>query len=59
VGRQACQLAREIEGGRLRPAQASIVPPTKTNVAINLQTAGQLGLVLPPEIVQSASKVYR
>ena len=59
AGRQACQLAREIENGRLPAAQASIVPPTKVNMAINLQTAGQLGLVLPPEIVQSASKVYR
>jgi hypothetical protein len=28
-------------------------------VAINLQTASQLGLLLPPEMVQSASKVYR
>jgi hypothetical protein len=34
------------------------VPPTKVNVAINLQTARQLGLVLPPEMVRSASKVY-
>jgi putative tryptophan/tyrosine transport system substrate-binding protein len=59
VGRQACQLSREIESGRLRPTQASIVPPTKVNITINLQTAGQLGLVLPPGVVQSASKVYR
>jgi hypothetical protein len=28
-------------------------------LTLNLQTAGQLGLVLPPEIVRSASKVYR
>src|SRR5215831_8773438 len=59
MGRQACQLSREIESGRLPPAQASIVPPTKIHVAINLQTASQLGLVLPPGVVQSASKVYR
>ena len=59
VGRQACQLSREIESGRLRPTQASIVPPTKVNITINLQTASQLGLVLPPGVVQSASKVYR
>jgi len=58
-GRQACQLSREIESGRLHPAQASIVPPTKVNITINLQTASQLGLVLPPGVVQSASKVYR
>jgi len=59
VGRQACQLSREIESGQRRPAQASIVPPAKVNVAINLQTASQLGLILPPEVVQSASKVYQ
>ncbi len=59
VGRQACQLSREIESGRRPTAQASIVPPDKVNVAINLQTASQLGLLLPPEMVQSASKVYR
>ena len=59
VGRQACQLSREIESGQRRPAQASIVPPTKVNIAINLQTARQLGLILPPEMVQSASKVYQ
>jgi len=59
VGRQACQLSREIESGRLHPAPASIVPPTKVNITINLQTAGQLGLVLPQGVVQSASKVYR
>ena len=59
VGRQACQLSREIESGQRRPAQASIVPPTKVNIALNLQTARQLGLILPPEMVQSASKVYQ
>jgi putative ABC transport system substrate-binding protein len=59
AGRQACQLAREIESGQRRPAPASIVPPTKVNIAINLQTARQLGLILPAEIVRSASKVYQ
>lgn len=59
MGRQACQLSREIESGQRRPAQAGIVPPAKVNVAINLQTASQLGLILPPEVVQSASKVYQ
>ena len=59
VGRQACQLSREIESGQRRPAQAGIVPPAKVNMTINLQTARQLGLLLPPDIVQSASKVYQ
>jgi putative ABC transport system substrate-binding protein len=51
VGRQACQLSREIESGQRHPAQASIVPPSKVNIALNLQTARQLGLILPPDKV--------
>jgi putative ABC transport system substrate-binding protein len=59
VGRQACQLARDIESGRLSPRKMDVVPPAKVNLALNLKTAGKIGLTLPAEIVQSASKVYR
>jgi putative ABC transport system substrate-binding protein len=59
VGRQGCQLATDIESGRLRLAQAMVVPPAKVNLAINLKTASKIGLTLPPEIIQSANKVYR
>jgi putative ABC transport system substrate-binding protein len=59
VGRQACQLAREIESGRLNLRKVDIVPPAKVNLVINLKTANKIGLMLPPEIIQSASKVYR
>jgi hypothetical protein len=31
----------------------------QVNLAINLKTASKIGLTLPAEIVQSASKVYR
>lgn len=59
VGRQGCQLATDIESGRLQPEEVMVVPPTKVNLAINLKTASKIGLTLPPEMVQSANKVYR
>jgi putative ABC transport system substrate-binding protein len=59
VGRQACQLAREIESGRLSLKKVDVLPPAKINLAINLKTASKIGLMLSPEIIQSASKVYR
>ena len=59
VGRQACQLAREIESGRLSLRRINVVPPEKINLAINLKAADKIGLTLPSEVIQSASKVYR
>ena len=59
VGRQGCQLATDLESGRLRPAEVMVVPPAKLNLAINLKTASKIGLTLPPEVIQSANKVYR
>ena len=59
VGRQACQLIREIESGRLNLTEVDAVPPDKVNLAINLKAANKIGLILPPAIVQSASKVFR
>jgi len=59
VGRQGCQLATDLESGRLHPAEVMVVPPAKVNLAINLKTASKIGLQLPPEVIQSANKVYR
>jgi putative tryptophan/tyrosine transport system substrate-binding protein len=59
LGRQGCQLAREIESGQQRLAEVNVRPPAKVNLAINLKTASKLGLTLSSEVVQSASKVYR
>lgn len=59
LGRQGCQLARAIESGQLHTAAVNVFPPAKVNLAINLKTASKIGLTLPSEIVQSASKVYR
>jgi putative ABC transport system substrate-binding protein len=59
VGRQGCQLATDIENGRLRPAEVMVVPPAKVNLTINLKTASKIGLTLSPELIHSAHKVYR
>jgi putative ABC transport system substrate-binding protein len=59
VGRQACQLVREIDSGRLSPRRVEVVPPEKVNLAINLKTASKIGLMLSPESIQAATKVYR
>ena len=59
MGRQGCQLAREMESGQWHQREVNIVPPMKVNLAINLNTASKIGLTLSPEIIQSASKVYR
>src|SRR5207253_1487482 len=57
AGRQGCQLATDLESGRLRPAQAMVVPPDKVNLTINLKTASKIGLRLPPAVIQSANTV--
>ena len=59
VGRQGCQLATDIESGRLRPADVMVMPPAKVNLTLNLKTASKIGLTLLPELIQSANKVYR
>lgn len=59
VGRQGCQLAREINSGRLRLTEVNALPPSKINLAINLKTAIKIGLTVPSEVIKSASKVYR
>jgi putative ABC transport system substrate-binding protein len=59
VGRQACQLVRDIESGRLKLTKVNVVPPAKVNLAINLKTASKIGVTLSAEVVQSASKIYR
>lgn len=57
VGHQGCQLASEIESGRKSPTGIEILSPAKVNLAINLKTAGKIGLSLPAEILKTANKV--
>ena len=59
MGRQACQLVRQVESGRVNITKDNMFPPDKVNVAINLKTASKIGLTLPKEVINSASKVFR
>lgn len=59
VGRQACQLVRQVENGRVNLTKDNMFPPDKVNVAINLKTANKIGLTLPKEVIKAASKVFR
>jgi putative ABC transport system substrate-binding protein len=59
IGRQACQLAKKIIRGQLRPAEVGVEAPEKANLTLNLKVAEQLGLVFPKSLVESADKVIR
>jgi hypothetical protein len=36
-----------------------LVQPTKFDLAVNLKTAQQIGVTIPPEVLQRAAKVIR
>ena len=59
LGHQICALVTQIQNGQLDLSETDVVPLTETNLVINAKTAKKIGLALPPEIVESASKVYR
>jgi putative ABC transport system substrate-binding protein len=42
-----------------KPADLTLVEPTKFDLAINLKTAQQIGLTMPPEVISRATKVIR
>jgi hypothetical protein len=35
------------------------VQPTKFDLALNLKTAGQIGVAIPPDVVKRAAKVVQ
>jgi ABC-type uncharacterized transport system substrate-binding protein len=59
IGRQSAELLKEIESGKKKPSEVGTVPPDKVNwVVNNTKTAKKIGLIVPRQVLESASKVY-
>ena len=58
VGRQACQLTRQLHQGQWPPEGEAVIPPAKVNLAINLTTARKIGLTLSADVLRTANQVF-
>ncbi len=58
LSRRAAEYVDQILKGA-KPGDLTLVQPTKFDLAINLKTAGQIGVTIPPEVVQRAVKVVK
>jgi putative tryptophan/tyrosine transport system substrate-binding protein len=58
LSRRAAEYVDQIFKGA-KPGELTLVQPTKFDLAINLKTANQIGVTLPPEVVQRAVKVVK
>ncbi|HEY7556659.1 MAG TPA: ABC transporter substrate-binding protein [Candidatus Binatia bacterium] len=58
LNRLAAEYVDQIFKGK-KPADLTLVEPTKFDLTVNLKTAKQIGITVPPEIVNRAGKVIR
>lgn len=59
IGRQGCEIANELTGGRVTLDTMNVVRPAKVNLSINLKTARKIGLSIPTNVIETADVVYR
>ncbi len=58
LSRRAAEYVDQILKGK-KPGDLTLVQPTKFDLAVNLKTAQQIGVTIPPEVLQRAVKVIR
>jgi putative ABC transport system substrate-binding protein len=58
LSRRAAEYVHQILKGA-KPADLTLVQPTKFDLGVNLKTAQQIGVTIPPEVLQRAVKVVK
>jgi len=58
LSRRAAEYVHQILKGA-KPADLTLVQPTKFDLGVNLKTAQQIGVTVPPEVLQRAVKVVK
>lgn len=58
LSRRAAEYIDQIFKGA-KPGDLTLVQPTKFDLALNLKTAGQIGVTIPPEVLNRAVKVIK
>jgi putative ABC transport system substrate-binding protein len=58
LNRLAAEYVNQILKGK-KPADLTLVEPTKFDLGVNLKTAQQIGVTIPPEVISRAVKVVK
>jgi len=58
LSRRAAEYVDQILKGK-KPGDLTLVQPTKFDLAVNLKTADQIGVTIPPSVLSRASKVIK
>jgi len=58
LSRRAAEYVDQIFKGA-KPGDLTLVQPTKFDLALNLKTANQIGVIIPPEVLNRAVKVIK